>query len=868
MSLETGSELLHYRILGPLGEGGMGRVYLAEDTRLHRKVAIKVLSAVSAEDPVRLARLHREATSLAALNHPNIVTIHAVEEWQGTPFLAMELVEGRTLEDAIPAAGFDLDAFFEIALPLIDATAAAHDCGVLHRDLKPRNVMVDRHSRVKVLDFGVAKSMSDATEGEKAAEPLTEDGMVLGTVPYMAPEQLRGEPMDVRSDIFSLGVTLYQMLSGARPFRGESRAELTSAILRDDPPDFLRPDLPKRLVAIVRRALAKDPSRRYQTAADLHIDLEDLRTELTLERVRLEPTISDQDSPTGSSRKRSRRGAPHLRWILPALAAVVLAAVAALFVPWQARSSSHPLSLAVLPFANLLGDPGEDHLCQGLSAGVLTRLGELDGVRVVGRAETWSVAARDSSLRHLAKELSIDAVLEGEVSSEPRGLVVDARLTDAESGVVLWSRRFSQNRAALPGFPRRIAGELADWLALRLSQRERRRLARDPTRSLPAYDTYTRATALLDDGDVDSLERAAAAFREAVRLDDGFALAWVGLAEAQIKLYGLDPDPRLPAEAKEAIDRALRLDEDLPAALVLHAELLRVTGRARDSITELEGLLHRHPKPDEAYRQLANSYVEAGDLEQAERCLQVAVTLGEEVWSNWNALGSVQLQAGKYERARRSFERAARLVPPETPWPQANLGVVALYEGNFTAAVAIFSALGPDVADAELASNMGTAYFYVGELDKAQAMYSQAIELRPNDAALHRNLADLYARRGRDEEARREYAEALRLVERSLSSTPENPRLRLVRALYAAKAGQCDLGVAQARDLRLSLSPTAETAHRLAQTFAVCGERDDAIAALRQALALGRRPDLLAHEDEFRSLRDDPDFETLMNGGL
>jgi Flp pilus assembly protein TadD len=236
------------------------------------------------------------------------------------------------------------------------------------------------------------------------------------------------------------------------------------------------------------------------------------------------------------------------------------------------------------------------------------------------------------------------------------------------------------------------------------------------------------------------------------------------------------------------------------------------------------------------------------------------------VWSNWNALGSIQLQAGKLERARHSFARAAALAPPDTPWPQANLGVAALYEGDFESAVAVFSAIPPAAADAELASNMGTAYFYVGELDRAEALYRQAVELRPNDPALHRNLADLYARQGRPEQAREEYAQALTLVERALAATPEHPRLRLARAQYAAKAGECEVALEQAAALRLSLPATAENAHRLAQTFAVCGDRSAALTALAEAIALGRRRDLLAEEDEFRSLREDPEFRNLMAG--
>ena len=281
-----GTTLSHYRILEKLGEGGMGEVYLAEDTNLGRRVALKVLPREMAEKAGRLQRFRREARTVATLNHPNIVTIHAVEEVDEVVFLAMELVEGESLEARIRPGGLPLADLLAIAAPLVEALAAAHEGGIVHRDLKPANVMFGRDGRLKVLDFGLAKLHEDSSAGDDEptavpASDLTEAGAVLGTLPYMSPEQVQGRRVDHRTDIFSLGAILYELATGDRPFRGDSSADLISAILRDRPRELteVRVDVPDHLGRIVRRCLDKDPDRRYQTARDLKIELEELEKE-------------------------------------------------------------------------------------------------------------------------------------------------------------------------------------------------------------------------------------------------------------------------------------------------------------------------------------------------------------------------------------------------------------------------------------------------------------------------------------------------------------------------------------------------------------------------------------------------------------
>ncbi len=330
------NQLNHYTILEPLGQGGMGEVYLAEDTKLHRKVAIKVLSGLMSSDPERRERFEREARAVAALNHPSIVTIHSVEEADGVPFLTMELVEGRLLSSVIPAEGMPLDALLRVGIGVSDAMSAAHQRGITHRDLKPANVMVTPDGRVKVLDFGLAKLRDPAIDANGLTQlpqaGLTGEGRIIGTVAYMSPEQAEGKPVDPRSDIFSLGVMLHEMATGQRPFQGDTNVSVISSILKDTPSAItdLNPRLPPGLAKIIRRSLAKDPSRRYQTATDLRNELEELQQEVD----------SGVTVSMSASRSSARRSLPIGTIVLAIAAAGVLVAAGFGVARW--RSATGP----------------------------------------------------------------------------------------------------------------------------------------------------------------------------------------------------------------------------------------------------------------------------------------------------------------------------------------------------------------------------------------------------------------------------------------------------------------------------------------------------------------------------------------------
>jgi TolB-like protein/Tfp pilus assembly protein PilF/predicted Ser/Thr protein kinase len=865
-----GQVLGHFRVLERLGEGGMGVVYLAEDIKLKRKVALKMLPTKLAGDQGRLERFRREAEALAALKHPNIVTVYSIEESDLGPFLTMELVEGRSLKEVIPKGGFDLDSFFEIATPLADALSSAHDRGVVHRDLKPSNIMVTDEGVVKILDFGLAKlrhdeeveTDSDATELDTAT--LTQDGQVVGTLPYMSPEQVEGHTVDQRTDIFSLGVVFYQMATGHRPFRADSAAGLLSSILRDTPASVTegKAEYPNHLGRIIRHCLEKDPSRRFQSARDIDNELEALRQEVLLE--------------TGDLG--ARRPAAHISIVVKVVVSLmVVVALGSVF--WNlGRRQPPPEAVAVLPFVNLTGDPDKDTICKGIGAGLTQKLSEVQGLILMSRSEVASREGQNLSATQLARELGVGMVVEGDVQQADGVLNVNVSLTDTGKGVILWSRRFEQAGDDLFDLQQRIAEELATAIALPLSPKERRRIAKHPTSSYRAYNLYLKGQALMEDSS-DPLNRdiAATLFRQAIEIDPKFALAHAGLSYALWRTYYRDLDSEVLAEAEAEAEEAAEIDPELPAAQIALARVYRSSGRYQTSIAGIRGVLAKHPRPDDAQRELAFSYEQVGELDEAERWYRAATLLGEDKWFNWNSLGAFLVRTGKYEEATDVYETAIRLAPGGVIRPQENLAALAILQGDFEGAIAAYDQIPRPIIDADLASNIGTAYYFSDRLDKlerAEEYYRLAAELNPMRAEIHGNLADLLLKIGRREEALEHYRQAQALVEQQLSGSSDQVAtafaewrpLLILQAIYAAKAEECDTAVPLAFDLRQKIPETALDLHDLALPFALCGEQEAALEALDKAVELGFAAELIAIEDEFESLHGLPGWEELIGG--
>ncbi|HVS03769.1 MAG TPA: protein kinase, partial [Thermoanaerobaculia bacterium] len=599
----------------------MGDVYRVEDTRLGREVALKVLKPEIASDPDRLARFRREAQVLASLDHPGIVSVYSVEEADGVHFLTMQLVQGTPLDRTIPPDGVPLDRFFDVAIPLADAVAAAHERGVVHRDLKPSNVLCAASGGVKVLDFGLAKRTGSAEleiDRDASTALMTRQGMILGTLPYMSPEQVSADPTDHRTDVFSLGVVLFELATGRRPFGGETRGELMRSIL-SDPPEAaheLRREVPRELAEMIDRCLAKDPRDRIQTAREVFHRLRLIR----------DSTSRGADAATGEERERS---------------------------------------VAVLPFESLGGSDGAA-FTEGVHGDLLIRLSKLSGLRTIARTSVRRYRDSAAQISQIGRELGVSWVVEGEVQQAGGQVQVNVRLIEAQSDRQLWAERYRRTLTAenLFDIQAEITREIAASLEVRLSPEEEQRVAHAPTASLEAYHLYTQGRISLDLRSESGAQRAVASFQGAIRRDPGFALAWAGLAEAVTVAEYYDFP--LPDAAPEAIDAARRAVELEPALGEARASLGIIQAARREgppALRELARAIELAPGHAEPHSWLAWLLLCLGRPERALAPARRAVELNPLAPAFRVFLAEALLVAGDAERALEEARRAREIQP-------------------------------------------------------------------------------------------------------------------------------------------------------------------------------------------------------------
>jgi len=537
MPLSAGTCIGSYQIIAPLGAGGMGEVYRARDTRLGRDVAIKVLPAAVESSPERLARFEREAKTVAGLSHPNIVVLHSIEEAGGTRFLTMELVEGRDLANLVTPGGLPLAQVLDVAIALADALAAAHEKGVVHRDLKPANVMVTREGRVKVLDFGLAKlagpdANPDLAQAATVMSPLSTDGQVVGTVPYMSPEQLRGEVVDPRTDLFALGILIYELASGKRPFVGETRVDIGHAILRE-PPTLLssvRTGLPPALDRIVGRCLQKNPRERFQTAVDVANELRALRNEL-------------QRGPS----------AP------------------------EPRDADKVASIAVLPFVNRSASADDEYFSDGLADELLNVLSKIKGLRVIARSSAFTFKGRQATAGEIGRALDVATLLEGSVRKAGSRVRISVQLVNVADSSHLWSETYDRTlddifavqddiaQSVVKELRALLLGQAADSRGSGEARAEVAAAAVGRGRNPEAHRLFLQGRYLYSRITNADMKAGIEMLKRAVALDPDHAMAWATLGEAYPWAAGIGVMP--PAEGmrlgREAAQRALAIEPNL-----------------------------------------------------------------------------------------------------------------------------------------------------------------------------------------------------------------------------------------------------------------------------------------------------------------
>jgi non-specific serine/threonine protein kinase len=682
-----GQTIGHYEILEPVGSGGMGAVYVAQDNNLGRRVAIKVLSDEMEREPGMLERFKREARAASALNHPGICTVHAIEEHQGRHFIVMELVEGKTLAQMVGRETFDADRLVDLGIQLTDALESAHAKGIVHRDLKPGNVMINSRGQVKILDFGLAKTAASATpaaagdSGSRAEtmfeNHLTAIGTVLGTVAYMSPEQARGKLTDSRTDIFSLGTVLYQMATGALPFEGDTQAVLYDAILNRDPRPLseAQPALPAELGVILEKALEKDRNLRYQTTTELKTDLLRLKRKLDSGR---------HQAPSSSGAHASAEHAVQR-------------------------------SIAVLYFENLSGAKEDEYLRDGITEDIITELSKIKGLNIFSRPTVLAYRDKQVTPSQIGQHLGASHVLGGSIRRAGNRLRINAQLVDTHTEFPVWSERYDREMADVFELQDEIARKIAEALRITLSPQEEQELAAKPTDNLQAYDLYLRGRSYARRLTRQDLEFALQMFDNAVTQDPKFALAYAAIANVSAYFHcNYARQDVWIDRARAASQKAVALQPEVPEVMVAQAWILYAKGQYKEAIDIVRAVIERKPDTEGAYYLLLRALFAGGLYREVEALAEPALeTAGDDynvyvpIVNSLDALGKSEALRNVYQRMTQALEGHLREVPEDAR------------------------------ARILLASN----YAVEGRRDDAIREADLAMLLRPSEATIHYNAA-------------------------------------------------------------------------------------------------------------------------------
>ena len=847
-----------YAVLQRLGGGGMGEVYLAEDTRLGRHVALKRPSEDWLAMPDARERLHREASAAGRLNHPNIAAIYDVLDVDSQPYIVMEYVEGESLAHVLRRGALPLDNAVAVGTEIAEALAAAHAKGIVHRDLKPANISLTPDGHAKVLDFGLAKGPAAKAANAQGLTTITVPGQAMGTPGYSSPEQLVGAPADPRDDIYSLGVVLYELLTGRRPFDGTDSLELAMATMTKTPPPAhqVNPAVPEAISAIVARAMARDRDDRHQSAEQLRTDLRRFTHTLSTDVTHL------IDSSALRLAGRGRRRIVH------ALAAMALVAAAGAGIWWWRHADrpagTRPPVLGVMAFANSSSE-SDTPLAASMRDLLIARLANTPGLVLLSKSAIDEAARQHADPRMVARNLAATHLLETTVLRSGRDLMLSVTLSRGDSGVIVWTDSVSAPDANVAELQQRLADGIRRALLIPTAGAGDRTQPNPGTNDVMALTHYGRATILLERPDVaGNLARAEALLVEATKRDPKFALAWARLGDTYWENYRISSDTKWASEAVTATNTALTLDQRQPEVWIALAKINEGTGRREAALGALNKALELQPTSDEAHQSMGLILQAMGRRDEAKGQYLQAIALRPDYWRHHSMLGAFYYSIGSYPEAIAAFTRVTQLAPDNARGFH-NLGAIYYRNGDSRNALTNYEKALEINPQPETRSAIGNIHYDEGRYQAALDAFLEAARESENDGILRGNVGDAYARLGRVEQARQAWREAVRLEQQALAVNPNDANTLARIALWEAKSG--DRAAAEGHITRaLTMAAgDAEVLYYSAVVRALAGDSERALTSLEQALKNGYSAELAARDRDLDAIRGTARFRTLVS---